>query len=167
MDNSSDISRASYNPNEMHFVLQFIDGIPQFKLDRSEFRRIAKTYIGTRSDKGDDHSLGEFVHALNHLMQAAPSTEATPPKQQSSTSPAADDLGQLFEKVAIEKLSTRELEVLRLVADGNSNKQIARQLAIAEPTVKCHVKSILRKLNARNRYEAAIWAVKLRLGQKL
>jgi two-component system nitrate/nitrite response regulator NarL len=42
---------------------------------------------------------------------------------------------------------------------GSSNKVIAHNLAIAEATVKVHIKSILRKIRARNRTQAAIWAV--------
>lgn len=51
-------------------------------------------------------------------------------------------------------LSRREREVLRLVADGHSNKQIARSLGITERTVKFHVTSIFNKLGAENRAQA-------------
>ena len=55
-------------------------------------------------------------------------------------------------------LSKRELEVLRGVSRGMSNKLIARQWDITEATVKVHVKAILRKTQAKNRTEAAYWA---------
>jgi two-component system, NarL family, nitrate/nitrite response regulator NarL len=55
-------------------------------------------------------------------------------------------------------LSPRELKVLRCLAEGASNKAIARHYDLAEATVKIHVKNILRKLNAQNRTQAAIWA---------
>ncbi len=55
-------------------------------------------------------------------------------------------------------LSERELEILKLIAKGMSNKLIARELGITEGTVKVHVKNILRKLNLRSRLEAALWA---------
>lgn len=58
----------------------------------------------------------------------------------------------------IKNLSTRETEVLQSLCDGNANKVIARELGISEATVKVHVKAILRKTNARNRTEAALWA---------
>lgn len=51
-------------------------------------------------------------------------------------------------------LTARELEVLRLVAAGRSNKQISRELSITERTVKFHVTSILNKLGAANRAQA-------------
>jgi DNA-binding NarL/FixJ family response regulator len=52
-------------------------------------------------------------------------------------------------------LSPRELEVLAVLAEGETNAEIGRRLVIAETTVQSHVKSILRKLGARNRTEAA------------
>lgn len=51
-------------------------------------------------------------------------------------------------------LTARETEVLRLVSVGNSNKQIARTLTIAEETAKSHVKNIMIKLGARDRTHA-------------
>ena len=52
-------------------------------------------------------------------------------------------------------LSPRELEVLSLVADGYSNKQIGERLFVTEQTVKFHLANIFRKMGARNRTEAA------------
>ena len=49
-------------------------------------------------------------------------------------------------------LSLREFEVALLVAEGTSNKQVARQLGVCEGTVKLHVRSILRKVGASSRY---------------
>jgi len=54
-------------------------------------------------------------------------------------------------------LSARELEVLRSLGEGKSNKEIARQLDISDETVKVHVKAILRKLRLKNRTKAALW----------
>jgi two-component system, NarL family, nitrate/nitrite response regulator NarL len=59
---------------------------------------------------------------------------------------------------ALEKLSARELDVLQELSSGSPNKIIARRFGITEATVKVHVKAILRKISARNRTEAAIWA---------
>jgi two-component system nitrate/nitrite response regulator NarL len=56
-------------------------------------------------------------------------------------------------------LSRREIEILRCLTNGQSNKVIAKNLAIAEATVKVHVKRILRKANANNRTQAALWGV--------
>ena len=56
-------------------------------------------------------------------------------------------------------LSNRELQILQCLANGQSNKVIAKNLDIAEATVKVHVKRILRKAHALNRTQAALWAI--------
>ena len=58
-----------------------------------------------------------------------------------------------------ECLTTRERQILRLIAAGRSNKHIARELNISDGTVKVHVKNLLRKLNLQSRLEAAVWAL--------
>jgi DNA-binding NarL/FixJ family response regulator len=60
-------------------------------------------------------------------------------------------------------LSPQELEVLRLLVEGLSNKQIASRLEIAERTVEFHVGNILKKLGVSSRTKAAVRAVKLGL----
>ena len=57
------------------------------------------------------------------------------------------------------ELTPREAEILCLLAEGQSNKVIARNLGISDGTVKLHVKAILRKLNVHSRVEAAVIAV--------
>ncbi|MGI8913267.1 MAG: helix-turn-helix domain-containing protein [Chloroflexota bacterium] len=64
---------------------------------------------------------------------------------------------------APETLSEREVDVLRLLAQGKSNREIATVLVITEGTVKNHVSNILGKLNAGNRTEAANLARRRRL----
>lgn len=61
----------------------------------------------------------------------------------------------------INGLTDREKEVLKHIANGLSNKMIARKLAIAEGTVKVHVKRVLKKLGMRSRVEAAVWLTRL------
>jgi two-component system nitrate/nitrite response regulator NarL len=56
------------------------------------------------------------------------------------------------------RLSDREAQILRRLMQGASNKMIARQLGLAEATDKVHIKSILRKVKAGNRTQAAMWA---------
>jgi len=60
----------------------------------------------------------------------------------------------------LEPLSPRERDVLRLIARGHSNRQIARDLTIGEQTVKTHVRSILTKLGLQDRVQAAIFALR-------
>jgi DNA-binding NarL/FixJ family response regulator len=57
-------------------------------------------------------------------------------------------------------LSSREIDVLRLVASGNANKEIAVRLSIAEETVKSHITNILAKLGANDRTHAVTIALK-------
>lgn len=66
----------------------------------------------------------------------------------------------LAERVHLSELTARELEVLRAVADGLSNKRIAERLAIAEGTVKIHVTNIIGKLGVSDRTEAVTAAIR-------
>lgn len=70
----------------------------------------------------------------------------------SETAMAADDL--------VHPLSERELEVLRLLATGVSNKEMAPILFISESTVKTHVEHIIGKLGVSDRVQAAVWAAR-------
>ncbi len=80
---------------------------------------------------------------LTELLAAALRSEANSPQD-------SDDAA----------LTQREHEILDLIAEGLSNKLIARALEISPGTVKVHVKNVLRKLNLNSRVEAAVWALK-------
>jgi DNA-binding NarL/FixJ family response regulator len=67
---------------------------------------------------------------------------------------------EVAEHLADESLSSREIDVLRLIAVGNANKQIADQLSIGEASVKSHVASILAKLGANDRAHAVTIGLK-------
>jgi two-component system NarL family response regulator len=69
-------------------------------------------------------------------------------------------IAELTDRVSGETLSERELEVLRLMAKGRSNKEIASALFISEGTVKSHGKSIFAKLNVASRTEAVTEATR-------
>lgn len=84
----------------------------------------------------------ELTAVLARVIQGE-GEDMTPPKE---ISPFAD-------------LTPRELEILCLLAEGQSNKVIARNLGISDGTVKLHVKAILRKLDVHSRVEAAVMAV--------
>jgi DNA-binding NarL/FixJ family response regulator len=64
--------------------------------------------------------------------------------------------------VSTPRLTERELEVLRLVAQGLNNREIGRQLFITENTVKNHVRNVLEKLNLHSRLEAVMYAIRER-----
>jgi DNA-binding NarL/FixJ family response regulator len=67
---------------------------------------------------------------------------------------------QLAEHMSDETLTAREIEVLRRIAEGNRNKDIAEQLFISEETVKVHVKHLMDKLGAKDRTQAISIAVR-------
>jgi DNA-binding NarL/FixJ family response regulator len=71
-----------------------------------------------------------------------------------------DIAAELAEHAGDDELTTREIDVLRLIAGGNSNKLIADQLSIGEATVKSHVTNILSKLGANDRSHAVTIALK-------
>jgi len=64
------------------------------------------------------------------------------------------------------ELTPREMEILCHLAEGQSNKEIARELGISNGTVKLHVRAILRKLRVRSRVEAAVLAVEKGIGSR-
>jgi two-component system nitrate/nitrite response regulator NarL len=99
--------------------------------------------------RGESVVAPELVGALARLVQADAGAGAPAPR---TAAPFAE-------------LTPRELEILACVADGLSNKLIARALDISDGTVKLHVKAILRKLGMRSRVEAAVSAVEHGLGR--
>jgi NarL family two-component system response regulator LiaR len=101
------------------------------------------------------------AEALVLAIQAAKRGEATLPPE------IATKLMQQFAaqdgRAVLESLSERELQVLRQIAHGRSNKEISAVLGIAEKTVKTHVSNILDKLHLADRTQAAIYALRERL----
>jgi two-component system nitrate/nitrite response regulator NarL len=87
--------------------------------------------------------------------------EASPLLQDPASPPIQNDCpwDVSDEPHALKQLSSRELAILKRIVQGESNKHIARFFSITEPTVKAHVKAILRKIGANNRTQAAIWAL--------
>jgi two-component system nitrate/nitrite response regulator NarL len=76
-----------------------------------------------------------------------------------TAAPAGDETRAEEPSFDLAGLSEREVEILRYLMTGLPNKLIARELSVAETTVKAHVKTILRKIKAGNRTQAAIWCV--------
>ena len=92
-----------------------------------------------------------------------PSITAKVVNELSRTAPAEQISGNGSQHGLIENLSNREMEILHLVAAGDSNKEIAEKLVITEGTVKNHLSSILGKLSARDRTQAVARARELRI----
>lgn len=99
--------------------------------------------------QGDNVVAKELIGSLTRIVQGKSEPDETP----------ADDVTPLSE------LTPREYEILSHIAEGQSNKVIARELEISDGTVKLHVKSILRKLGVHSRVEAAVIAVENGLGR--
>lgn len=97
--------------------------------------------------QGDNVVAQELVGSLAGLVRGAAAAPAPRPA------------------VPFAELTPREREILGCIADGSSNKMIARDLQITDGTVKLHVKAILRKLGLRSRVEAAVSAVEHGLGK--
>ena len=94
--------------------------------------------------KGHDRELVETIHAVMEGRKRIPPEVAA----------------ELAEHATDDELSEREIEVLKLIAAGNSNKQIADRLFVAEATIKSRVTNILSKLGASDRAHAATIALK-------
>lgn len=97
---------------------------------------------------GDNVVAKEMIGSLTRIVQGQ---KNEPPRR--SAAPLSE-------------LTPREMEILSHVAEGQSNKMIARALNITDGTVKLHVKAILRKLGVHSRVEAAVIAVEQGLGRK-
>jgi two-component system nitrate/nitrite response regulator NarL len=100
--------------------------------------------------------MGKLVALLRRdtVSEPAAKSHAAPAAPQ----PAARAVPEPPPSDPIHSLSPREREILRLIAHGDSNKHIARELDIAETTVKIHVQHILRKLDLSTRVHAAVYA---------
>ena len=100
---------------------------------------------------GDSVVSPEMMTKLVSAFRTRPAPDSTP-------APLEPPVASL-EQEALQTLSPRERETLLLIAGGSSNKLIARELDIAETTVKIHVQHILRKLGLSSRVQAAVYAV--------
>lgn len=94
--------------------------------------------------KGHDRELVDAIHAVYEGRKRIP----------------PDVAAELAEHATDDELSEREIEVLQLIATGNSNKQIADRLCVAEATIKSRVTNILSKLSASDRAHAVTIALK-------
>jgi DNA-binding NarL/FixJ family response regulator len=108
-------------------------------------------------------SIEEVADAVRAVMQGqtliSPSMASKLIQEFNALAKRADEKQQ----VPAPKLTDRELEVLKLVAQGLTNREIADQLYISENTVKNHVRNILEKLHLHSRMEAVVYAVREKL----
>jgi two-component system, NarL family, response regulator LiaR len=102
-----------------------------------------------------DSSPQELVQAIRQVFRGEPSLDPSVARKvlyEISTPPQ--------KPLTPDPLTAREMEILRLVAQGKSNKEIAGYLVIAEETVHTHVSNILNKLHLASRTQAALYALK-------
>jgi NarL family two-component system response regulator LiaR len=102
-----------------------------------------------------DSSPNDLVQAIHRVHRGEPSLEASIARKvliEMASGPK--------KPLSADPLTERELEILRLVARGCSNKEIAEQLVIADITVRTHVSNILGKLHLASRTQAALYAVR-------
>lgn len=155
-----------------------INGIETLKLLRAE-RVSSRIVIFTVSDHEEDVVAALKAGADGYLLKDMEPEDLVSQLRQAAlgrmaiseklTSLLAEALRNQRSKPAgpdISSLTAREMQILRQVAEGLSNKMVARRLDISEGTVKVHVKNLLKKLNLRSRVEVAVWAVQEGITQR-
>ncbi|SFX75221.1 two component transcriptional regulator, LuxR family [Marinospirillum alkaliphilum DSM 21637] len=155
-----------------------INGIETLKLLRAE-KISSRIVIFTVSDHEEDVVAAIKAGADGYLLKDMEPEDLVSQLRQAAlgrmaiseklTSLLAEALRNQRSKPAgpdISSLTAREMQILRQVAEGLSNKMVARRLDISEGTVKVHVKNLLKKLNLRSRVEVAVWAVQEGITQR-
>lgn len=102
-----------------------------------------------------DSNPEDLIHAIRQVFRGEPSLEPSIARK------VLTELSSPIKKpLTTDPLTERELDILRLIAQGCSNKDIAEKLVIAEMTVRTHVSNILSKLHLASRTQAALYALK-------
>jgi two-component system nitrate/nitrite response regulator NarL len=141
--------------------------------DRAEIRDVVDALLPKESVGSESISnavdlvlLGMSVMPQEFLRHAgfngAAATALAPRKQERIAGSGAVHLSIDSEQCAAVSLTVREKLILSHLTNGDSNKHIARAIGIAEPTVKIHVRNLMRKTDTRNRTQAAMWGKKIR-----
>jgi NarL family two-component system response regulator LiaR len=147
-----------------HAVLAALPGVPD------------RPAVVVLTSATEDEHLVRAMHAgaTSYLLKTAPADDVIAAVRDAAAGTASlspELLTRLTQALRrppppdpLRALSPRERDVLRLIACGHSNRQIARDLAIGEQTVKTHVRAILAKLGLTDRVQAAIFALRHRSG---
>lgn len=121
--------------NEVEYLMKALDiGVEGYVLKDAESAILKKAIV--KVNEGEEYIDFTMVPLLN------------------------DRIAQEKEKIDEEKLTRREIEVLKLLAEGLFNKEIAYKLSISEKTVKNHVSNIFKKIGVFDRTQAAVYAIK-------
>ena len=162
----------------MDLQMPVLDGVAATRRLRAELPE-SRVIVLTTFDNDEYVFEGLRAGAVGYLLKDAPSEKLVEAiraaargesfLQPSVAAKVIAEFARMSEQAPIrpqplvEPLSDRELEILRLIATGASNKEIASLLFIAEGTVKNHITNILGKLEVRDRTQAALKAKELRL----
>jgi NarL family two-component system response regulator LiaR len=126
---------------------------------------IARIIDAVRGTLGGENPLDEKVamRLLTSLMNGKAEQENATERRKGPAPTSGESLGELGRSQLANPLTPREVEVLRLVAQGQNNQQVARNLSISVSTVKRHVRHIREKLGACDRVQAVVRAIELGL----
>lgn len=153
----------------MDLLMPVMDGIAAIAIIRRDF---PETEVIALTSVLEDEAVMKAMRAgaIGYLLKDTQAEElrraikaAAAGQVQLSPQAAARLMREVKAPDSPEKLTERETDVLRLLALGRANKEIALELVIGEKTVKTHVSSILRKLNVPSRTQAALHAVRIGL----
>ncbi len=139
-----------------------MDGIEALTTVREQHPH-ARIVLLTTFGGDEDIYRGLKAGAKAYLLKAGPReqvTETIRSVHAGLTHIPPEVAARLASRIGRAELTPREVEVLRLVADGRSNQEIASRLYISESTAKAHLNSILNKLHVTDRTQAAIEALK-------
>jgi DNA-binding NarL/FixJ family response regulator len=146
----------------MDLQMPRMDGVAATNAIRAEFPEARIVILTTY--RGDVQALRALkAGAVGYLLKSLIRTEllqAIRSVHMGRRQIPPDIAAELAEHAGEDTLSDRELDVLRRVAEGNSNRQVATQLSISEDTVKAHMKSISSKLGANGRTHVVAIAIK-------
>lgn len=122
--------------NEVEYLLKAVEiGVNGYLLKDSESAELKKAILSVI--EGEDYIQPSLIPVLNAKM-----------------------IDRNNDNEKIEKLTKRELEVLKLIAVGKLNRQVAEDMQISERTIKNHVSNIFKKIDVKDRTQAAVFAIR-------
>ncbi len=158
---NSRVIMLTQHDNDRDILASLAAGASGYCLKDVEPERL---YTAIRSVNAGDAWLDATIAGRVLRMYAGAQPAETPlqtsTKPEEHTETTKTTSGQALDRPAPEPLSTRELEVLRLIVDGLSNQEIAEKLFISLATAKTHVRNILNKLAVDDRTQAAVHAMR-------
>lgn len=102
----------------------------------------------------------KLLNEFARIGDQGPTTIAHPPSAETSHLPTGPAVAGMPDELIVTPLTAREREVLELLVDGATNKEIADRLVVSENTTKYHLKNILQKLHAHNRAQVVAFALR-------